>query len=197
MLISSLGGVVEDTCLWSICFYRLTGNEPRFFGFAELLAALALMVLAWTSTDARYRFRVRTAPLPMPRLTFWVVLTVGLLTLLTDVWRAEKWYVPRGTLITPGEWQAVLGAVLLLAFLTWIWFAFMRPPRVVQAASRGALGRAHLATASAGGEREPIRAAAAGQNEPLRQVRRLVSVTQTIIPGPARWRECAKPWVMR
>jgi hypothetical protein len=123
------GGNVEDVCFWSICFHRLTGNESKFFGFGEFLTALALMVLAWTTTDARYRFRVRTAPLPMQRITFWIVLGVGTLTLLTDLWRAEKWYVPTGNLLSPGEWQGAMGAALLVGFLTWTWFAFMHPPR--------------------------------------------------------------------
>ena len=54
-------------------------NTPVFFGFGEYLVSLALMALAWTTADFRYRFRIRTAPLPMDRLTFWVVGAVGVL----------------------------------------------------------------------------------------------------------------------
>jgi hypothetical protein len=57
-----------------------------------------------------------------------VVATVGVLTLLTDLWRAEGWLVPRGSLLTPASWQAVLGGLFLATFLTWAWFAFIRPP---------------------------------------------------------------------
>ncbi len=115
-------------CLWGVCFIALDSSGQKFFGFSEFLAALALMVLAWTTADVRYRFRVRTAPVPLLGITFSVVTAVGVLTLLTDLWRAEHWLVPKGNLMTPGSWQALLGGVFLLTFLTWMWFAFIRPP---------------------------------------------------------------------
>lgn len=86
------------------------------------------MVLAWTISDIRYRFRVRIAPLPLQGLTFTMVTAVGILTLLTDLWRAELWMVPKGAILTPATWQALLGALFLVTFLTWAWFAFIRPP---------------------------------------------------------------------
>lgn len=118
----------SDSCFWFFCFAPLDANAPRFFGFAEFLAGLALMVLAWTIADVRYRFRVRTTPLPLQGITFAVVGAVGLMTLLTDLWRAEEWLVPQGDLLTPSGWQAFLGGLYLLTFLTWAWFAFIRPP---------------------------------------------------------------------
>lgn len=111
-----------------VCFIPLNGSGQKFFGFSEFLAGLALMVLAWAIADVRYRFRVRTAPIPLLGITFSVVAAVGVLTLLTDLWRAEQWLVPTGNLLTPASWQAVLGGLLLLTFLTWTWFAFIRTP---------------------------------------------------------------------
>ncbi len=118
----------NDYCYGFICFVPLDANAPKFFGFSEFLAGLALMVLAWTIADVRYRFRVRTTPLPLQKTTFYVVGAVGVLTLLTDLWRAEQWLVPRGNLMTPSGWQALLGGLFLLTFLSWAWFAFIRPP---------------------------------------------------------------------
>ncbi len=118
---------MEDPCYLGVCFFQLTGQEPKIFGFAEFLAALALLVLAWTIADFRYRFRISTAPVPLKRMTFFSVTFVGFSTLATDLWRAEKWYVPRGNLISAAEWQALLGCVFLLTFLLWAWFAFIRP----------------------------------------------------------------------
>ena len=115
-------------CIWKVCFIPLDANGPKFFGFSEFLAGLALMVLAWTIADIRYRFRIRTAPLPLQELTFAMVAAVGILTLLTDLWRAEQWLVPQGNILTPAIWQAILGGVFLFTFLTWAWFAFIRPP---------------------------------------------------------------------
>jgi hypothetical protein len=118
----------SEYCYGLVCFISLDASAPKFFGFSEFLAGLALMVLAWTIADVRYRFRITTSPLPLQGITFSVVGAVGFLTLLTDLWRAEQWMVPRGNLLTPASWQAILGALFLLTFLTWVWFAFIRPP---------------------------------------------------------------------
>ena len=103
-----------EQCFVGVCFIPLDGSGQKFFGFSEFLAGLALMVLAWTIADVRYRFRVRTAPIPLLGITFSVVATVGVLTLLTDLWRAEQWLVPKGNLLTPASWQAILGGLFLL-----------------------------------------------------------------------------------
>lgn len=121
--------MLTKTCIYGICFYALDPNGPKFFGFAEYLAAMALLVLAWTIADARYQFRIETAPLPLQRIAFINVALVGILTLLTDLWRAEGWLVPIGGPLTPALWQGLLGLTFLLTFLGWAWFAFVRPPR--------------------------------------------------------------------
>ena len=119
---------MDITCFGAICFVPLASEGPRIFGFAELISALALTVLAWTIANARYRFRVAVSPIPLRSTTFYVVGTLGILTLLTDVWRAQEWLVPAGNLLTPAIWQAILGAAFLIVFLAWAWFAFIRPP---------------------------------------------------------------------
>lgn len=110
-----------------LTFTSLTPGSPIFFGFGQYLAGLALMVLAWTIADVRYRFRVATAPVAMDRLTFTSVAAIGVLVLLTDLWRAQGWPVPAGP-IPPAVWQAILGGWFLLTFLAWAWFGFIRPP---------------------------------------------------------------------
>lgn len=55
----------NDFVFGLIRFIPLDANAPKFFGFSEFLASLALMVLAWTIADIRYRFRVMTTPLPL------------------------------------------------------------------------------------------------------------------------------------
>ena len=121
--------MVTKTCIHGICFYALDPNSPKFFGFAEYLAAMALLVLAWTIADSRYQFRIETAPLPLQRIAFVNVALVGILSLLTDLWRAQGWLVPVGGPLTPEIWQGLLGLTFLLTFLGWAWFAFVRPPR--------------------------------------------------------------------
>lgn len=93
---------------------------------------MALMILAWTTTDVRYRFRVRVAALPLQRLTFAFIGIIGSLTLLTDLWRARGWKVPAAPAsipfsITPEAWQALLGSLFFVTFMTWAFFAYIKP----------------------------------------------------------------------
>lgn len=115
-------------CFGAVCFFPLDPNGAKLFGFSEFLAGLALMVLAWTIGDIRYRFRVRTAPIPLQVITFSVVAFVGGLTLLTDLWRAQGWLVPQGNVLSPASWQALLAGIFLFTFLSWAWFALIKPP---------------------------------------------------------------------
>ena len=117
-----------EKCFYKICFVPLSGEAPKFFGFSEFLAGLALMILAWTIADVRYHFRVRVAPLPLQMVTFYIVVFVGIFTILTDLWRASGWLVLSQTFITSAIWQAFLAIIFLATFLIWIWFAFIRPP---------------------------------------------------------------------
>jgi hypothetical protein len=114
-------------CVVRVCFVPLETSAPKFFGFSEFLAGLALMVLAWTIADVRYRFRIRSAPIPLQGLTFATVTAVGALTLLTDLWRAQGWLVPKVSFFTPASWQAILAGIYFLTFLVWVVFAFIKP----------------------------------------------------------------------
>ncbi|RDS78736.1 hypothetical protein DWU98_21360 [Dyella monticola] len=115
-------------CWHSLCVFPLPKDGEKIFGFPEFLAALALMVLAWTVGDIQYRFRGRIAPVPLPPLTFYSITTIGVLTLLTDLWRAEGWLVLDTGPFSPLTWQAFLGSGFLITFLTWGWYAFINPP---------------------------------------------------------------------
>ncbi|WP_416465665.1 hypothetical protein [Pseudomonas sp. LFS044] len=121
--------MITDNCYGAICFSHLDPSGTKFFGFSEFLTGLALMVLAWTIGDVRYRFRIRAAPVPLLSATYVIVCGVGILTLITDLWRAQGWLVPEGKIISPALWQALIGAIFFLTFLTWAWFAFIRPPQ--------------------------------------------------------------------
>lgn len=109
-------------------FFTLNPADPKIFGFAEYIAALALMVLAWTTVDFRYRFHVETARFDIRPIAFTAVAAIGLLTLVTDVWRASAWPVWEFGPITPIIWQGLLGLAFLATFVTWALIAFVRPP---------------------------------------------------------------------
>lgn len=86
------------------------------------------MVLAWTTADIRYKFRVSVAPFPLQKFAFMAIITVGALTLLTDLWLQQHWLVPKADFLSPAIWQAILGAIFLFTFVIWTLFAFIRPP---------------------------------------------------------------------
>lgn len=115
-------------CIGKLCFFPLDPNGPKIFGFAEYIAALALIVLAWTTVDYRYRFHVHTSSVDVRRLAFYSVAGIGTLTILTDLWRASGWLVPEIGFLTPAMWQAILGACFLAMFLFWTSTAFLVPP---------------------------------------------------------------------
>lgn len=117
-----------EHCIGPVCFFHLNPASPKIFGFAELLAGLALIVVAWTIADFRFKFRIATAPIPVVRLSSVVVLSVSVLALLTDLWRAEGWLVPSGGPLTASSWQFVLAALFLLSFFLWVWYAVISPP---------------------------------------------------------------------
>ena len=122
--------MIIEKCLMGICIELapIDASAPKFFGFSEFLTSLALMVLAWTTSDVRYRFRIQCAPISLQHFAFRIVTTVGILTLLTDLWRTKNWCVPTFIPLTLGLWQAIMGGALLLTFIFWVRIAFIHPP---------------------------------------------------------------------
>lgn len=112
--------------LWGICFVVPTATES-IFPFTDFIAALALLVIIYTISDVRYHFRVAVAPVALFPITFGLIVVIGFGTLITDIWISEKWPVPN-SLITQAIWQGMLGVLFLGLILTWMYYAFMRPP---------------------------------------------------------------------
>ncbi|MDQ3776238.1 MAG: hypothetical protein M3461_18720 [Pseudomonadota bacterium] len=103
-------------------------TSPKIFGFSEFIGTLALMVLVWTLADVKYRFRVAVASGTLYLTTFALMAAIGVLSLLTEVWRAQGWWVPRMAGLSYALWQMILGMLFFVTFLTWMWYAFIRPP---------------------------------------------------------------------
>jgi hypothetical protein len=115
---------------WSFCFVSAGGySNIKIFGYAEFLASLAILAVIFTLVDIRYKFRVAVAPLPIIPIAFIVIAFVGFGTLISDIWVAEGWWVIKENPITQGLWQGILGALFLLTFIVWIWYAFIFPPK--------------------------------------------------------------------
>ncbi len=117
-----------DTYLFWLCLTK-PPVETGFaiFGFAEFLAALALLVLVFSSSDQLYHFRISIAPLPVRQISFYATVSIGVGTLATDLWFAERWYaLPWG--FSRSAIQGIWGALFLLTAILWLCFAFVAPP---------------------------------------------------------------------
>lgn len=88
-----------------MCLVRLSQIGSWLLGLSELLAGLVYMILAWIIADSPNRFRAQTTPTPLQSQTFTIVAAVGVLALLTDLWRAQCWLVPSGKPIRFGAQQ--------------------------------------------------------------------------------------------
>lgn len=120
---------MKEVCYAFICFVPPVKSDiPRIFGFAEFIAALALLVITYTLVDVRYRFRLAIAPSPLYRRTFGVIGFIGAATLLSEVWLAQGWWLPKTAYLTRFIWQGYLGLLFLATFMTWVWYAYIRPP---------------------------------------------------------------------
>jgi len=111
---------------WGICFVA-TNSTTSLFGFKDFIAALALLIIIYTVSDIRYRFRVSVSPIPLFKISYALIGLIGFGTLATDVWISEKWLVP-DSLITTAIWQGTLAALFLGLVITWMHYAFIKPP---------------------------------------------------------------------
>jgi hypothetical protein len=118
------------------CFRRLIGlcfvvppeSKGGIFGFAEFVQAFALLVLIFTVSGVRYQFRVETAPIRLWVLTYWGSGSIGVLALLSDLWFAQRYPLP-WFLSSQAYWQFTLGFLFLSLAMTWLWYAYARPPK--------------------------------------------------------------------
>lgn len=86
------------------------------------------MAVVYTITDVRYKFRIAITPGSLYVATFGLIMVIGLQSLLTEVWIAEGWWVPKTVGLTRSTWQGIFGLLFLGTFLTWMYYAFIRPP---------------------------------------------------------------------
>lgn len=111
---------------WGICFVPAT-TTVSLFGFKDFIAALALLIIIYTISDIRYRFRISVSPTSLFMISYALIGLIGFGTLATDIWISEKWLV-LDTFITAGIWQGTLAALFLGLVITWMHYAFIKPP---------------------------------------------------------------------
>jgi len=121
--------MTNEVCFWVFCFVpQASSPVPKIFGFAEFVSSLALLVIVYTVTDIRYRFRIAITPLPLYRLTFILIAVIGVESLLTEIWMAEGWWVPKVVFLTRVIWQTLFAILFLTLFMSWMYYAFISPP---------------------------------------------------------------------
>ncbi|HLD08870.1 MAG TPA: hypothetical protein VJB68_02340, partial [Methylophilaceae bacterium] len=78
--------MTTEVCYWLFCFVPVgTSTTVKIFGFSEFLTALALLAVIYTITDVRYKFRIAVTPGFLYIATFYLIVIIGLQTLLTEV----------------------------------------------------------------------------------------------------------------
>jgi hypothetical protein len=118
---------MNESCYWIFCFTPIEATPAtKIFNFSEFLTAVALLVIIYTIADVRYKFRIAVTPGSLYRRTFALITTIGFLTLFTDIWVCEGWWVPK-TWLTLSVWQGILGVLFLGTLLTWMYYAFIHP----------------------------------------------------------------------
>lgn len=116
--------------LFGLCLIEAVGHPgDAFFGFAEFVGAFALLAIVFTIANVQYQFRISVSPIPLHKLTFWLIVVIGFGTLGTDLWVSERWLVLYVPGMTFGMIQGLFASCFLLIALTWIYFAFLSPPR--------------------------------------------------------------------
>lgn len=121
--------MTTDYCVWFICLEPVNVDAgTKIFGFSEFLTAVALLAILYTIVDVRYKFRIAIAPGALHTTTYVLIAIIGLQTLLTEIWVSERWLVLKNTWLTYSIWQGTFGLLFLGAFLTWMYYAFIRPP---------------------------------------------------------------------
>ncbi|MBA6383658.1 hypothetical protein H4J45_09755 [Colwellia sp. BRX10-6] len=118
-------------CDWnilSVCLVKAGSSTSTIFGFSEFLSALALLVIVYTITDVRYKFRIATAPFNLPKASFTIIAIIGIGTLMSEIWVAEKWATVAWNL-SQALWQSIFALTFLITVLVWLWFAFIKPPK--------------------------------------------------------------------
>lgn len=112
-----------------LCLVPASGQvNAGFFGFSEFVGAFALLAIVFTIADVQYRFRVSVSPIPLPKITFWVIGIIGFGTLATDLWVAQEWLVIHIPYMTYGLVQGLFAAGFLTVAMAWLYFAFLKPP---------------------------------------------------------------------
>ena len=94
-----------------------------FFGFTTFLTGIAFLLMAWTTSDYKYRFRLNISSLS-PKSLSRITIFLGFAVLVCDFFASMEWISPCRHNIC----QLVLAILFLFEITYWLFVCFFRPP---------------------------------------------------------------------
>lgn len=94
-----------------------------FFGFSEFLTSLAILMIAWTTTDNKFKFRISISKIPKKKI-YKIAFYIGAITLFFDFLTAIGVFTSLTQLIV----QLVCAVIIFSSVAYWVRRAFVQPP---------------------------------------------------------------------
>ena len=94
-----------------------------FFGFTTFLTGIAFLLMAWTTSDYKYRFRLYISSLS-PKSLSSITIFLGFTVLICDFFASMEWISPCKHNIC----QLVLAIIFLFEITYWLFVCFFKPP---------------------------------------------------------------------
>lgn len=94
-----------------------------FFGFTTFLTGIAFLLMAWTTSDYKYRFRLYISSLS-PKSLSSITIFLGFSVLICDFFASMEWISP----FRHNVCQLVLAALFLFEITYWLFICFFKPP---------------------------------------------------------------------
>lgn len=94
-----------------------------FFGFTTFLTGVAFLLMAWTTSDYKYRFRLFVSSLS-PRSLLYITIFLGFTVLVCDFFASMEWISP----LKHNVCQLALAVLFLFEITYWLFVCFFRPP---------------------------------------------------------------------
>ena len=117
----SFGTTLDSLNFFKISTYCNTLSEISFFNFTTFVTAMAVLILAWTNSNYRYKFRFQISFIS-PSILLGIVFLLGLATVAND-------YTHFNFIWSYSTWQLILSIILLLLIFYWAFSCFVRPPK--------------------------------------------------------------------
>lgn len=117
----SFGTTLDSLNFFKISTYCNALPENTIFNFTTFVTAMAVLILAWTNSDYRYKFRFQISFIP-PFFLLIIVFLLGVATVFND-------YFHFNFIWSYSTWQLILSILLLLLIFYWAFSCFVRPPK--------------------------------------------------------------------